>query len=355
MAQWTFTGESGVSHLKQPGLPEGNVFTFGGSAERSTDRAFLRSSALTARTGDNRWTAQGLTAATVATPAWRSWVVQGTGSASLFGQTNLRPTTSGDGLLQFRGGNDLRGIAFGGGIGATSHNAVWIAESRGVGDAWWTVGENRLGVEATVTRTPSVFGESSILVDISNVNVNYLDLAAQWRHERGGWSFSATSGVRGRNGLSGAAGWQSVEAAAWVTRNTAIVMGAGHTLEDLVRGVPKASYASIALRFSSDEHPRAFRRRVVTGPTISVVRADSALRIQIVAGRASRVELMADFTGWNAVALERAGAMWVLDRAIAPGLHRVAIRIDGGEWIVPANLPRVEDDLGAAVGLITVP
>src|SRR5262249_54151066 len=106
---------------------------------------------------------------------------------------------------------------------------------------------------------------------------------------------------------------------------------------------------------SSDEHARAFHRPVVTGPTMSVVRADSARRIQVVVERAARVELMADFTGWNAVVLERSGGMWVTDRIIAPGPHRVAIRIDGGEWIVPANLPRVEDDLGGSVGLITVP
>ena len=71
--------------------------------------------------------------------------------------------------------------------------------------------------------------------------------------------------------------------------------------------------------------------------------------------RAALVELMADFTGWSVVALQRTGSAWRIERMISPGPHRVAIRIDGGEWIVPANLPRVEDDLGGTVGLITIP
>src|SRR5215217_60121 len=67
---------------------------------------------------------------------------------------------------------------------------------------------------------------------------------------------------------------------------------------------------------------------------------------------ASRVEIMADFTDWSPVSLERAGDLWRIERGtstISSGLHRVAIRLDGGEWIVPVNLPRVEDDLAGIV------
>ena len=64
---------------------------------------------------------------------------------------------------------------------------------------------------------------------------------------------------------------------------------------------------------------------------------------------------MGDFTDWNPVALELAADVWRFDRAIAPGLHRIALRIDGGEWSAPVNLPRATDDLGGVVGLITVP
>jgi len=79
-------------------------------------------------------------------------------------------------------------------------------------------------------------------------------------------------------------------------------------------------------------------------------------RIDLTADAKSSVELMADFTDWSPVALAPVGGVWRLERAIAAGAHRLAIRIDGGEWIVPVNLPRVDDELGgAAVGIITIP
>jgi len=354
-AQWTRTIEGGASHLKQPGLPEGTVFTLGGTAESSTRSTFLRLSALGARGDDDRSTGQAVAIGSVASPAWHSWMLQGTGTASWFGQTNLRPTTGVDGLAQARTGSDRLGFALGGGIGHLSHNAVWIAESRAVADGWASIGSERLGAEVSITRSPATFGESSILVDVSNNEVNYLDLAAQWRHERDGWSLSASGGVRGRDGLDALTGWGTAEAAAWVRPNAAIVLSAGRTLVDFVRGVPQTSFASVALRFSSDRHPIAFRRPP-PGPHMSVARYTESMRqIRVSGVSAARVELMADFTGWSPVVLERDGNGWRLDRDIPPGPHRVAIRFDGGEWTVPVNLPRVDDDLGGIVGLITVP
>ena len=53
--------------------------------------------------------------------------------------------------------------------------------------------------------------------------------------------------------------------------------------------------------------------------------------------------------------LTRAGGTWRLDRTITPGLHRLMIRIDGGEWTTPANVPTATDDLGGVVALVAVP
>jgi hypothetical protein len=67
------------------------------------------------------------------------------------------------------------------------------------------------------------------------------------------------------------------------------------------------------------------------------------------------VELTGDFTDWSPVSLTQSGKVWRLERALPSGLHRVAIRIDGGEWIAPANLPRGVDELGGTIGMITIP
>ncbi|HEY0994671.1 MAG TPA: glycogen-binding domain-containing protein, partial [Gemmatimonadaceae bacterium] len=70
---------------------------------------------------------------------------------------------------------------------------------------------------------------------------------------------------------------------------------------------------------------------------------------------ATRVEVMGSFTGWEPASLARRGDGWELALAAAPGAHRVVVRVDGGTWRAPLNLPAAGDDFGGTVGLLTVP
>jgi hypothetical protein len=88
---------------------------------------------------------------------------------------------------------------------------------------------------------------------------------------------------------------------------------------------------------------------------VAALRVGSEVRIDVSGVGGARVEMMADFTEWQPVPLVRDGDVWRVTRAITPGLHRIALRVDGGEWLVPRNLPRSEDELVGAVGLINVP
>jgi hypothetical protein len=40
---------------------------------------------------------------------------------------------------------------------------------------------------------------------------------------------------------------------------------------------------------------------------------------------------------------------------VTSGVHQVNVRIDGGEWIVPAGLTAVRDEFGGSVGILLVP
>ena len=80
------------------------------------------------------------------------------------------------------------------------------------------------------------------------------------------------------------------------------------------------------------------------------------LRYRIVLRTVARsVEVSSDATGWTAVAARRLGLNWweaVLP--LTPGIHRIAMRVDGGVWIPPPGIPTTLDEFGGQVGLIVV-
>jgi len=75
----------------------------------------------------------------------------------------------------------------------------------------------------------------------------------------------------------------------------------------------------------------------------------------IQAADARTVELAGDFTDWKPVALQPWGADgWRTLLPISPGLHRLAIRIDGGEWEAPAGTRPIVSEFGGEVTEVVV-
>jgi hypothetical protein len=349
--------DAGVSHLRQAGIPESNAQTLGATLDAAGVRSAFRTSFLIARATSDSWTGQGLAIGSIVGPTAGAARWQLDGAVSMFGETSALTTTSADFAARGRIGSSIHGGALGAGIGAvsqgTTHNPVYRAQ----GDAWWSIDDERLVVNVALTRTRSLFGVSSTIQAAPPI-VSYLDVGTNWRHDAGGFSFGAGGGVRGQNGASRAtSAWGAFDGAVWLTPQLALAVGAGRTLDDVVRGVPHATFVSFALRIAAQSHATVFTHRAtLAGPRISTARVnDEVRRIDVHADSASRVEIMGDFTNWAPVPLERAGDAWRLERAIPPGPHRIAIRLDGGPWIVPVNLPRVDDEFGGTVGIITVP
>ena len=347
----------GASYISQSGIPQSNAVTVGAALDAFGDARTFHSSGLATLAPAGRWNAQGVVAASVLGPT--TWLVRwGVGGvASAFGETGTSPTGSGEALARAYVGSTQRGAAIGGGAGGTGHAGEGSPLFQAVGDAWWSFAFERLSIGATFTNTRAAFGDSSRFEQTTGA-LSYGDVSAAWQHDVGFWAAGVSGGIRAQNtAVRSAKSWGAVDAQVWVGPQVAIVASAGQSLADVVRGVPSARYASIALRMSSAVHAAVGQRRVEpSGPRLSIESADSVVRrIDVRAPSAMTVELMADFTGWEPVALARVGDVWRLERAIAPGLHRVAIRIDGGEWAAPVNLPRVTDDFGGVVALVTVP
>jgi hypothetical protein len=158
------------------------------------------------------------------------------------------------------------------------------------------------------------------------------------------------------------------------------VGGAGLFPFDPVQGLPGGRYVTAALRLAT-------RRPIVNDPSLRaelllpyevrrlrsaraeqfvVEERDGGARVlRVLVPGARRVELMGDFTDWTPVALaplDRRAAgrgrdgddVWLAELVIAPGVHRVNVRVDGGPWRPPPGLSVVRDEFGGEVGLLVV-
>ena len=339
-AQWLASVDLGASHLRQTGIPESVAQTLGATVDALGDHGWLHTAALSSlQPASSAWTGQALALGGIFGPITTisRWEVGG--ALSGFAQTGASVTTSGELNGRVRFGGAMGGVALGAGTGFSARDAADGRIDRGSVEAWWGVGHERLFATVIPTRAESI---------------SYTDLGLGWRHDATGVSFGAGAGVRISNA---GGGWQGADAQLWVAPRIALVLGAGNALADIVRGTPSTRYVSAAIRIGFQPHSTLWPTRLDSrGVRIVVTKsASGTARIDVTVRDANRVELMADFTGWAPVPLERSDNGWFIERAIAPGPHRLALRVDGGEWAAPSNLPRLQDELGGTFGLITVP
>jgi hypothetical protein len=337
-----------VSHLQRTGIPQSAAATLGGTITSIGERGWVRSSLLGVAAGAEQVSTQALiTGSLIASPAAAA-VFSLDGTASAYTEFGATETLSGEVMPRVQLGSLSRGGALGIGTGITKRGGQSAGLFHAAGDAWWIAGDDQFSGGISAVHT----GEIGAAEGAVARQRSYVDITAGWRRDHGGLALGANGGLR--SGAGGA--WGSVDAAAWTSTRTAIVISGGRTLDDPVRGVPRTVFVSIALRVTGQPHASLGRTQTVPGVHVTIQRLDNVQRrIDVHGVSGARVEIIGDFTGWMPVALNGAGDTWRIDRAITPGLHRIAIRVDGGEWIAPVNLPHATDDLGGVVGLITVP
>ena len=192
---------------------------------------------------------------------------------------------------------------------------------------------------------------------------HYTDLGGVIQSDIGPLALSASAGKRFAAVTPGVTPWSTwfnAEARLTVVNRVALIFIGGSYPADLVRGAPGAHYIGFGVRWSE-----AFRVRKPAPTTVrynalngtSDVMPD-ARTLRFTAPPNTHVELMADFTDWQPVPMTevRPGLFQVmLPEAIRSGPHRVNIRVDNGDWIVPNELPPVVDDFGGKAGALVVP
>jgi hypothetical protein len=247
-----------------------------------------------------------------------------------------------------------RGLWAGGGFARTFDGEVWRTTLLGDIGAW----VRRGGTVFTMSARPQQLQNGDLLADLSG------------SVERSVGKVSLTSAFGYRIGQSNRAevGWVSIGAAFPINQRLLATLSVGNYPTDLLQQLPGAKFVALSLRlptrtrFQRRDDPVVARVAQPSDPTdgivLRVAATDSSKSVQVVRVRApasDRVELMADFTEWEPVALARTPAgLWEISLPIRSGSHRLNVRLDGGDWVVPTNLARVTDEFGSTVGLLLV-
>ena len=246
-----------------------------------------------------------------------------------------------------------RGMWAGGGFGRTFDGEEWRTTLLGDVGAW-------------VRKGGTVVSASAHPLQLQNGDL-MTDLGATADRTFGRVSLSGTLGVRLGQANRAEVGWVSVGATFAINRRLLATASVGNYPADLLQGLPGARFASLSIRLPSKT---SFQRRDAGASTIAqpvlspdgiiirVAATDSARTAHVLRVRApasERVEIMADFTEWEPVTLVRTPeGVWEITLPIKPGPHRLNVRLDGGEWVVPTNVVRVTDDFGGVVGLLLI-
>ena len=193
------------------------------------------------------------------------------------------------------------------------------------------------------------------------------DLGATVNKTLGPVTFAATGGWRTGQAERVDLGWASVAATFSINRRFLATASVGNYPADLLQRLPGAKFVSLSIRLPSRS---VFQRRddklapasqpefAADGIILRITSADSSQSAKVVRVRApasERVEIMADFTGWLPIGLVRTPeGFWEATVPVTRGSHRLNVRLDGGDWVVPTNVARVTDEFGGVVGLVLV-
>jgi hypothetical protein len=175
------------------------------------------------------------------------------------------------------------------------------------------------------------------------------------------------STIAGPLELAAYAGWRGAEAGSqidpatwgggsvtlWLGRMVALVLAGGSYPQDVLQGLPGGRYGSAGVRVTS-RRPPVMSVKPLAPPAYRRDDGSGVLRFRV--PQAQRLDLVAEWTNWEPVPLERAAdGWWMLRVRLAPGVHRFNLVVDGAAWIVPEGVASVDDGYGGRTGLLIVP
>jgi hypothetical protein len=152
--------------------------------------------------------------------------------------------------------------------------------------------------------------------------------------------------------------WGQLQGSVAFAPDVALIAATGVHPSSAVYGISRGRFMELGFRVAPSmlrkpRLPTGVRPVAAAFAVEDAARGQRTLRIRIPSARS--VELSGDFTGWKPVALRRADDNhWEVTLAIAPGMHRLAIRVDGDAWAPPPGVSAVPDEFQGTVGVIVV-
>lgn len=373
-AQWRADAGLGVARITQPESPVRSAATVNGSLVwLRTSAAVAGSGGLTLPSGGGA-RMQGELGASVRSDARRRATIEATGVVSAYEESRFPLMLSGFAGLRAHVRAGRVGAWAGAAAGTLDDGAftyphtLWEA---GLASSWRSV---RVTASATRNRTlgePRIefLGDPPLQVTVRD-GLRYTDavVAMEARPRQleidGRLARRSVQQTIAYEELPPARVFGTASAAWWMTPRLALAGSFGHELADLARGLPEARHATLGLRIRLHDAAPATsrpvsRRRVITGaaPDVLIERGGTqGVTLRVLASATVRtIEVAGTFSEWEPLRLySDGGGAWSLATPIPAGQHRVMIRVDGGVWMPPANLPSVDDEVGGRVGLFTV-
>jgi hypothetical protein len=181
-------------------------------------------------------------------------------------------------------------------------------------------------------------------------NLDHVEIAGEYGHRMGQFADVA----------SDSRDWASGTLTMWLAPRAAFVMGGGRQPSNPARGIPARAFGTIGMMFASAWPAKS------SVPVSDVNLARIAFfeakpqsagthKIVVRVARVESVDVMGDFSDWSPMTMVRRGRdLWELTVPLTPGRHQINIRTDGGKWVAPPGLPKMNDMFSGEVGVLIV-
>lgn len=305
-----------------------------------------------------------------------AWSTQGTVQGSLFSPVSARGVML-EAAGSYGGSSFPGGVRTAQGLGAArahwlnDFGSVWIGAAAGAmydGAQWRDVRQAEFA--ATVAMHSQ---RVTLMVTPSRTDdtLRYTDLLALYGTAWRGVDVTASLGGRSGATLPIVGGdrrlWGGVELQWWWRPRVSVSVAAGGYPVDVTQGFPAGQYVSLGMRLG-DRRSLTATEQAEARATRATARAigleafqwrvadDGSVAIRVRADGAQRVEIVSDLTRWAPRALARGSDGWWWIRIPRSGatVIELALRLDGGAWVVPPGAAPLRDEFGGLSGRLVL-